>query len=361
MSSHGEFPYPILERGSLDGVGLVVESERLGLPGLDTELLKDEFIHTDRLLRTCQEAGAHIIDYKGSPLDLVVTEGDHMFDGSWHAQSDRDFSDQIDELGILQPRSTYPEHLEAVAKHTMPLVLSNVWLDGGQQKYVLDNAHQIKTAAQFFRHYPDDASPFKVSEFIETPSDRYTSFRVLVDGSGTLLAAGLLYSRHECSARKRMPESQMDLGYSEHPFDSPDSPYFLQSRDFRSNMRLGGTVIPLVGEFAGHSKSNHPRLESEILLQHGITPESPQIPIDIAEQARAIGQLVCQQSSLFIGVDFLMDTKRDREAVFLELNTYAGSGTYHACHHQNEPFDQTYYRACMQARAIEHIVKGPQQ
>jgi hypothetical protein len=198
-------------------------------------------------------------------------------------------------------------------------------LSGGDGKYALDTPEQKEKMKQLFENEPWAKQQFdRILTFkpiIETPSDRYTSYRVLTTATGDIVASGLLYSQEREEGQALTDTTAVNPDYYS-PFmmdflDDPRSPYCLNARDITSNVRAGGGCIPL-------DPTNQSRpitaKEQEILDAHGI--EGQQAPDVVKNAAQKIGKHLGGESALVYGIDFMQDT--DGNIWFLEVNTGPG-------------------------------------
>ena len=212
-----------------------------------------------------------------------------------------------------------------------PAVLYYEGKSKGEGKYLLDNEAQWERFVSFLTNeaHPELRNRFKLKQFIHTPGDRYTSYRVITSCTGHILAAGLLYSgQHKNS--KDLVTSDLDLaeleGISMHSLlrylEIPDSPYFLAAKRITSNVAGGGNIISL------NPTANSCALregELEILPAHGIGKDR-QLPAAMARKAELIGMTLGRRSGLFVGIDFIQD--EDQKEYYLEMNGEPGMDTY---------------------------------
>jgi hypothetical protein len=190
-----------------------------------------------------------------------------------------------------------------------------------------------KKLKRWVRWNPGDN--FTVAKWIETPSDHYTSYRVIVSPVA-VLAAGLLYSRHTKDHRKeRVPAHDP---FDEHSrvttvpaildcFEDPRSPYFLNSRAIASNVSRGGRCIPLMGD----NRRTLTAGEEIILDAHGIDRTQPSLPEHVRRPAMAVARQVGRTVGLVAGLDFLHDAGQLDTSQFLEFNTFPGFATWNEC------------------------------
>ncbi len=228
--------------------------------------------------------------------------------------------------GIEQPKR---HEFEDVFDLPGPVVAKNIFIDRGDAVFYLDSPEELaKFAMANYRLYMGIASdqPFLPArrirearrrlaqgdwewegfryltpdsswifqDYIETPSDFYTSFRILVDGYGHIHAGTLLRSPEKKGVRK--------LDFSD-------------NLNIVSNSAQGGVDIFLNGE----------RIEDEtnrrIAVAHNIDPDNPQIPEDMERDAITIGKAT-QRYSPITGIDFIKDLTLKH--FMLEINPLPG-------------------------------------
>lgn len=212
----------------------------------------------------------------------------------------------------------------------LPAVLYHKESSHGANKYLIESEEQHKIADAWHRAWVAYKEPllkedFVFRQFIRTPSDRATSYRIVVTGAGDIIGSALLYSRDYSDAdadkyiTSDLPPEDLGICSSLHTewLEVPASPFYLHSRQFTSNVAQGGGCIPLNPN--EYSRPITPE-EQEILRQHGI--ENQQLPEPLAEAAKAIGKY-CRRA--LTAVDIIQDT--DGNYYFLEENQMPGVQT----------------------------------
>lgn len=210
------------------------------------------------------------------------------------------------------------------------LVIAYLPLDGGHVKYRVTKPVQLDRFMAFLEKSGETIAPenFEIRRFVETPSDRYTSYRVIVDPNGEVLACALYYSSHSKNdapriiQRDRFSDSRPNSvpRFIKNNLELPESPFYLGGEDVRSNSACGGKTIPLGG--------SNPRPithdEQRILEAHGIDPADARMPAKQIEVAQTIGRLVGRHVHLLTAVDFVGD-------YYSETNFSPSGGAYAAC------------------------------
>ena len=266
---------------------------------------------------------AHLSDERTFALEgslrLITDETEHFFETTG--------------AHIKQPlRFPYSEFIKR-PEIDFPLFLASC-LEGGEAKYLLENAEQLEKLKGLNKDLGDQPLNdfFEFKEFIPTPSNRYTSYRIITSATGEVIAAGLLYSAHTKGEKKtiQVPSDRTwnnpgDL--KTNGLENPTSPFFLNAIDARSNIQQGGRCIPLLG---GERARRVTSEEEEILVAHGIAPFSIEIPEILAEEAESIGKGIGKFYGLAVGLDFLQNHDTG-EFYFLEANAGPGGQTFLEC------------------------------
>ncbi|MET0779555.1 MAG: hypothetical protein ABWY71_01840 [Candidatus Saccharimonadales bacterium] len=216
----------------------------------------------------------------------------------------------------------------------LPFVLAQRALSGGNGKYLIESEEQlgqVRAVLDSDREGLSDAGElYEVRRFIDTPSDHYTSYRVLTSPED-ILAAGLLYSTHRKTHPRNLASSRLrSLLFTDRTrppaFEDRRSPFYLESRDIRSNIEQGGGCIPLMGD----NRRRLSRKEITILEAHGIDPKAPALPERIRRPALVVARKIGRVSGLLAGEDFL-DDKELKTGWFLEHNSGPGEHTWNEC------------------------------
>lgn len=163
-----------------------------------------------------------------------------------------------------------------------------------------------------------------LQEFIETPGDHYTTYRVLITATGDIVAAALFYGVHRKSEEKKIDDGSVEsfdssidiLGKTGHSD-------YLKSRDVRSNLAQAGKFIPLrINEASDVTTRKRTDEEREILSEHGLDVAHPTLPSILEQQAVHLAKTVGRKKGLYLGIDFIQS--RDRKFYWLETNTGPG-------------------------------------
>lgn len=249
-----------------------------------------------------------------------------------------------------------------VTQQFLPAVFANADLDGGMDKFLVETPEQLKRLAEFGQSGTDQQElinlpRFEMREAVPTPSDHYTSYRILTAPTGQIIGGSLLYSQHTKSNPEydTVPESYGWTRPGDHMLDAfrnPTSPYFLRAKKITSNVNLGGKLIPLVG--VGAEEAQDP-ISISVLEAHEIDPAHPRIPDELARRAVELGSLFGREHALVLGLDFLQH--RDTgEFYFLEGNPGPGGETFRRCWDPEQAFGTYDTRVALYRAALHSIV-----
>jgi len=159
--------------------------------------------------------------------------------------------------------------------------------------------------------------------YIETPSDRYTSFRVLTSFDGNILASGLFYSQHRKGEQKLEQRDSFTTGEPHDFLCDPKMPTFLDATDHRSNLARGGVCLPL-------KQGTLTAEEQSILQAHNIDPADPRLPETLRGYAEEIARVFGRQWGAVLGMDFIQS--KDGKYSYLETNPDGDAELYYRMH-----------------------------
>ena len=317
------------ERGEFDALDHVTLLARhtdpqLAPAGPESQLAAYQRIERE-IIHAVRKRGGLVLQDEGSYAqhDAVFAFNDNAYtqypSPSYAAQQHERLLARVPNLRMPATTNLLDAYAQS-AEFNRPYVLANTKDNNGYGKFLIETPEQHAKVMAYAAYRHESArgiqvlAGFAVREYVETPSDHFTSYRVVATPQN-IVAAGLLYSAHKKSEAKIV-----NVGSSE--LTSPDSPFYLASRDVRSNVNLGGTVIPLMGEGREYITSE----EREILAAHNIDPDNPNVPRTIREQTPSISHIYGRVTDLHYGIDFIGD------GVYLECNSGPGLRTYEACH-----------------------------
>ncbi len=170
---------------------------------------------------------------------------------------------------------------------------------------------------------------FEFQKFVETPSERYTSYRVLVTANGTVLASSLYYSGITGSEGTLTKNQTLEeLGMPGNDLTdflvTPGSLVYLGARNVLSNQNQGGRGIVL-----NPNDSSKPIVTEDraILEAHGLDTNNPQLPDTIHEQSKLIGRSLGRRRGVLVGIDWLQEVGSGK-FYYLETNSGPGAVAY---------------------------------
>lgn len=302
-----------------------------------------------RLQRVGEELGLQVVEAAGFPDALEGNE----FTVRGHASSDIEEIEAVRQIdaAIQIPRIEFFDEFDH-APH-FPVVAKPYLLRGtpwhtsqGKEKFLIETPEQWRRLRAFLLekqlYFPQgtawegryaDNQPlgkdaFYFQEFVETPSDRYTTVRVMVTATGHILASSLHYSHtqkgQEATLRQDSTRWNPGLGGDLTGFLTlPNSPVYLDSKAVFSNRAMGGDGIVLNPN--GSSKAANAE-EQGILEAHNFDPRSPKLPDELARLSSLIAQQYGKRKGLVVGIDWIQG--EDGKWRYLETNVQPGVKTY---------------------------------
>lgn len=240
-----------------------------------------------------------------------------------------------------------------------PFVLGNSEDNLGHGKYLIETPEQLAKVLEWCN--TDDGqglmSRLTKREFIRTPGNHYTSWRVAVSAVGKVMSAGLVYSAHTKASHRVVTLGPEDKSYLEdnmairRVFEDPYTG--LHSADIRSNINVGATAIPLMGPRIRHAETWLTRDMTQVLIDHSIDPRRPEAPSALLGLAATIGNAIGPYGDVTLGIDFIMGD--DGKFRYLEANTDQGPKV-----HIESGYGKTAREALllMRIRAINSIVRS---
>lgn len=158
-------------------------------------------------------------------------------------------------------------------------------------------------------------SLYPLQEYVQTPSDYYTSFRVVADAHGFVHYGALLRSSFTKGSQKLVNNVPSDRpeGLWHMLLQHTESPLFLNATRIVSNEAQGGQLILLDGD-----PVNDP-VDAQVLSDHGIDPSRPELSFFMKEKASLIGR-EARMAYPYVGIDFLLDAQHDKRPNLVEIN-----------------------------------------
>ena len=183
----------------------------------------------------------------------------------------------------------------------------------GEGKLLIETPQQFeifkKFHSDFIKKDPHFFDTIVFQQFIETPTDNFTSLRVVMSSSGDVMVANLKHSGG--TTKKAKPEGRFGRFLCD-----PESEYFLNCRSIISNPMPGGR-----GECEIIFGKNQYRSEERKMLKaHGFDPKNPKLPDSLVRVAAAIAKNCNRELGVTCGIDFILNTN-DSKWYFLEANS----------------------------------------
>ncbi len=187
------------------------------------------------------------------------------------------------------------------------------------QKFLTSSTVLIPSIANEIIHYDPtiEREKFIYQQYVSTPSEFFTSYRVMVSCAGDVITSALLYSENSKNSKELLQlKNKGKISKNTDILVIPDSPFFINSQKVVSNISQGGGIIVL--EPAGNSKEPTD-VEKCILKDHNINSDTPRLPEAIKEKSKLIGKYLGESGiGLFYGIDWVQS--KDGEYFYLETN-----------------------------------------
>jgi|SRR3989344_1394112 len=197
-----------------------------------------------------------------------------------------------------------------------------------------------------------DKDDYHISEFIDSPSDHYTHFRILTFRD-QILGAVLNYSSNKKSDETRIdePYGKGIPGYIPNWTTSKESPMYLGWKSIISNHAAGATQIPITITSESKKITSY---EQVILESHGINPSKPELPLRLYNFAKKVGIIFSKQGTSYLGQDWIMD--KNGNFYCLEVNDWSGMDAFNVTHNHGNTDEREGVRVGYQilAKAIKN-------
>lgn len=234
-------------------------------------------------------------------------------------------------VGKIAPALRIPQTLrmkEYLSKPFLPALVMVPGLSQGAGKFYIESEEQLTKLSTFLAKNEDGqhlANVLVVKQFIPTPGDRYTSYRVLVDAEGNIIASALIYSGVKKSEPEFVATEQIPGlagGELTSWLSSAKSEFYLASKRVISNVSGGGGCIPL----SPGERSRAITEEEKVIAEENGLGDGRLLAPDITQAAQEIGKHLGRRMGLFVGIDFLRG--EDGQLYYLETNAGPGLKTY---------------------------------
>lgn len=265
-----------------------------------------------RKLDAKMELSDIVIHHKGLMEKIHPTEFPHLVRGiddailHEYAQRSHTFiKDKYEQsMQMKTAGAPIPETMEATeyadSERELPVVLKRKTGTLGRNVFYLDSPDQFD---EFFSKRRRKER-YMVQKFIETPSDRFTTYRIFTVGD-EILCAALTVSKTGKSEWERQ-----DNGF-----------YSIQS-----NVGRGGFQIPVSYQDdelpLGFYDAMLTETESSILQDQGIVLPNVRLPDSLDTLARLVGRELTKYGMVFAGQDWIQDPQGN--IYFLEANPLPG-------------------------------------
>lgn len=274
--------------------------------------LSDIIIHNRRLMEEIHPFEFHLIEGIDDAIQKEYAHRSHTF-----------FKDKYDQprsmnaAGVPIPKTMEVEEYLDTARE-LPVVVKHRNGTLGKEVFYLDMPDQIDA---FFKLRRKEV--YVTQAFIETPSDRFTTYRIFTVGD-EILCAVLTVSK----TRKSKWERQADGFYP-----------------IQSNVGRGGFQIPI-----SYQNNEAPLwfycnmltdTKLSILQDHGIVPLNVGLPDRLDALARLVGRELSKYGMLlFAGQDWIQDPQGN--IYFLEANPLPGFKIFNNVFFNGESKKETY-------------------
>src|SRR3989338_2953048 len=226
------------------------------------------------------------------------------------------------EAGIPIPQTRTPaQYLAAGAP--LPAVVKGTQGTCGDEIFYFDLPQQVerffgKKGWEKLGLAPPAEDKYLIQQFILTPSDHFTHYRIFTLGDGTIVGAMLTASADRKTEVQRISEPG-PFGTGSNFFTNVDSPLYLGYIGVTSNAAEERSQIPL------NPNQNSARItpyEGEILAAHGLDPINPQLPQRLQKLAAKTARAFSRYGCAYGGQDWIQDCNDN--FYFLEINRSPG-------------------------------------
>ena len=210
------------------------------------------------------------------------------------------------------------------SNRSLPVILKLDDGSGGIGIYFIDKPEQIDTFWDInkYRKLGRKSTPpkkdYEVQDFIKTPSNHFTHYRIFALGNGTIVGAVLNVSGNKKNELERVTEAG-PFGLGSDIYNCVDSPIYLGCLEVCSNHQKGGSQIPFDANKNSKSLSNN---DKDVLIAHGYDLENITLNPKLKELATKTAREFSKVGVLYSGQDWMQDTNGN--FFFLEINPGPG-------------------------------------
>lgn len=247
----------------------------------------------------------------------------------------------IEAAGIPKPQSwTVDEYL--ASERSLPVILKANWSSCGQGIFYFDRSEQMDIFWDMDRYQnigpwslpKPKKEDYDVQEFIETPSNHFTHYRIFTTGDGNIVGAVMSVSGNR--------KDQMKIDSRPGPFlggniyNCEDIPTYLGCKKVISNHAQGGSQIAF--DANGNSKPLTDN-DREVLVAHGYDPSNVTLNHKLTDLASGVAKLFSQHGILYAGQDWMQDPQGN--FYLIELNAGPGMEIFNTLHNQGQGDEKT--------------------
>lgn len=223
--------------------------------------------------------------------------------------------------------TTGRRELEDPKERTEPYVLKDTLINRGINKLLVEKPEDHEKVLAFLETLtPQELDHVLLEDFIETPTEYGTSYRVTTTATGHIQAATLNRTAEPILVKPVAPDDVTDAWM---PLVDPSSRLHIKPRKITSNIISGGRAIPLQTD--RYSLTNLPMSweDDDVLIFHGIDERDRRLPKEIADVAVRSSLALGPSLGLQLGVDILVD--RGLNPYLLEVNNWPSPVLVQAC------------------------------
>lgn len=297
-------------------------------------------------------------EYQQRVEDLIYSRFLNKTDFSSHTKvvTDKRSSHRIAQANGINVPETWSMEKYLSEIRTLPILFKTPHGSRAEGNLFLDREEQLKLffdeeANARCRRSSPSMDSYDAQEYINTPSNHFTHYRIFSLGDGTIIGAVLGVSgnkkdqleRKACPSnysyedtlnedfqRKKelIPQNELVAILWGRPiYEHVFSPLYLGLIDVFSNHSNSGTQIALTPTSKSKVATDY---EKGILTEHSINPNMPQLPGKLEDMARQVARTFAPHGLLYTGQDWLQDRKGN--FYFLEVNSGPGLEIFNTLH-----------------------------
>ena len=297
-------------------------------------------------------------DYQQRVEDLMYSRFLHKTDFHSHTKevADKRSSQRIAQTNGIPVPKTWSMETYLSDIRTLPILFKTPHGSRAEGNLFLDREDQLRLffneeANARCERNPPSMDSYDAQEYINTPSNHFTHYRIFTLGDGTIVGAVLGVSgnrkdqpvRRACPSeysyedtltedfqrrKASIPQSELLITlWGARFYDHVLSPLYLGLLDVFSNHSNGGTQIALTPASESKVASDY---EKVILVEHGINPDVSLLPVRLEAMAKQVARIFAPHGLLYTGQDWLQD--RDGNFYFVEVNSGPGLEIFNTLH-----------------------------